>query len=734
MPELISNNCNKKVIVNASEQLQTVAAMWLAEAVLIAQLWTQSGLVKQLNEEVKVMRGRMGVYEVVDFTLLLLTYGVSQEATLSNFFKKLTPFKTALSALWERDKSPTPSALSRFLSTLGQEPVLKLRNLLFADLIKNGISLEHMGGLFDRKGVRHILFDIDATRSAARQRSLTHSSDYPQPKRRRANYAKGYNGRKRGELIRSRTTVQQAHTGEWLTTIGSAGNGDIWKELEQSCNLINKYMKAKSLDSNSAIVRLDGAYGWVRTAYICQKNQIGYLMRCRDYSLLDKLNIVEILKTLSPQPFLQVDSSKERLLYDCGFVVWNFVDKSKQLNFTLKTRLIVAVSDLASSMKKPEVGKLIGKQVYELFCTDRSSEQLTASDVVSLYFARGGFEQTLSQEDREQDPDRFCSQNQSGQEFWQLLAQWVWNARIRIGFVAQSPALRQTLWAEAISIDKGAIAPEIERNIEIEFKDINNGNGMEIEKDNFISSVEQTNSLKTDKAIESKKSALTQEEIDSGKIKMAQPPKEDLSKFSASQFILQPDGRLLCPANKYLRADYRSKESNFLRVVYQAKASDCKVCSLIKDCKLSHNRNRGRRVSLLLPLPQALPEPETARSQITQNSDESKSIKVIERAFGKEALYWFDLPSSSLRNFLPALLRSQLLEIKPPSKFDNEVGEGVVKSPILSRHQRAHRRLSWALRLKRNCSPPLSSPWSFFIYGLPDKVSAYLSNISSLAA
>src|SRR5262249_28582439 len=77
---------------------------------------------------------------------------------------------------------------------------------------------------------------------------------------------------------------------------------------------------------------------------------------------------------------------------------------------------------------------------------------LTCTDVVSLYHARGGFETTLAHEDRETDPDRWVSGHAAGQELWQLCAQWVWNARLRLGVAANdaAAAVRTTIWAEAL--------------------------------------------------------------------------------------------------------------------------------------------------------------------------------------------------------------------------------------------------------------------------------------------
>jgi hypothetical protein len=93
-----------------------------------------------------------------------------------------------------------------------------------------------------------------------------------------------------------------------------------------------------------------------------------------------------------------------------------------------------------------------------------------------------------------------------------------------------------------------------------------------------------------------------------------------------------------------------------------------------------------------------------------------------------EPVYWLDLPASTLRRSLPDLLRTQQIEITIACL---PISTNVV---AFTRDERAHRRLTWARRLKRNAAPRYSSPWLFHIFGLPQKLTAYLSSISSLAA
>jgi hypothetical protein len=722
MPDLIITNSNNSISIIASDQQQPAMPAWLSEVVLIAHLWAQSGMVSGLQPQIKVARGRMGNYEVVDFTLLLLAYAISQELTLHRFFQQLLPVRAALSALWERNKAPSASALSRFLSAITDKAVTPLRKLLFQDLLSNGIGLEHLGGLYDRNAQRHIIFDIDATKAAARQRRLPSSADYPPARRRRGNYRPGYAGRKRGEVVRSRTTVQQAHTSEWLGTFGAAGNGDIWAELEQACEQIKTYMQAHNLNPAQALARLDGAYGWARGVFIFQQCGVGYLMRCCDYKLLDSAEFKQQLSVTAPVQFYQVDTSATRQLYDLGFINWQ---GGKDKSLAVRSRFIVACSNAPVDKSKPKVGKLQGNKVYELFITDHTGDQLTASDIVSLYYGRGGFEQTLSQEDQEQDPDRFCSQNPAGQEFWQLLAQSVWNTRLRLGFASQTPQCRRTIWAEAINRSETSQRAD---NSDNELSPIEKvAHSTEAIVQPAISALPNNKAITSPAPYCTNSSAPTPAEIALGKIKMARPTKEAMDKFSGEKFLLQSDGTLRCPANKILKPGERRTEAHQFRIVYQARAQDCSHCPLATSCRIDTNASKGRRVSMLLPLSITAPTTDkqklAAISRVTIDSSSAPNLTL-----GTEPVYWLDLPASSLRRSLPDLLRTQQIEITLP---DRPTSTNIAS---LTRDERAHRRLSWARRLKRNAAPSYSSPGRFHIYGLPQKLSAYLSSISSLAA
>jgi hypothetical protein len=292
-----------------------------------------------------------------------------------------------------------------------------------------------VGGLWDRQGNRWIVFDLDGTRQAARQRALPQGPDLPPPQRRlSAVCAPGYMGRKRGEVIRTRTTLLQAHTHQWLFTSGGAGNGDYRGELLRGLTVIVAYQTALSLLPSQALVRLDGLYG--NGAIVADLIAAGvcFLMRGKDYALLDLPQVKERLGLPADEQFTHPESGTCRNLFDCG-----------ELPVTAQghhCRVIVATH--AATTAKAPIGVTRDEVVYELFFTALPALGFTAADVVKLYLHRGSFETVLSDEDREQDSDRWSSYSTYGQEIWQILSQWVWNLRQELSQQWQPTAMRLT--------------------------------------------------------------------------------------------------------------------------------------------------------------------------------------------------------------------------------------------------------------------------------------------------
>ena len=94
-------------------------------------------------------------------------------------------------------------------------------------------GLDAFGGIWNRQGRRYIVFDVDATRQAARQRALPTDPTLPSSRcRLDVVCAHGCTGRKRGEAVRIRTVALQMHTRQWIgTTCAGRGNGDYQIEV-----------------------------------------------------------------------------------------------------------------------------------------------------------------------------------------------------------------------------------------------------------------------------------------------------------------------------------------------------------------------------------------------------------------------------------------------------------------------------------------------------------------------
>jgi len=90
----------------------------VAQIVLIAGYLRGHGLLDALSTQVRVVRGRFGRYEVIDFLALLFGYAISGEQTLQAFFDRLHPFAESFMALFERGTLPHRSTLSRFLAAI----------------------------------------------------------------------------------------------------------------------------------------------------------------------------------------------------------------------------------------------------------------------------------------------------------------------------------------------------------------------------------------------------------------------------------------------------------------------------------------------------------------------------------------------------------------------------------------------------------------------------------------
>ncbi len=107
---MIPNEC---IEVQTSSLARPSVPAWFAEVVMIVRHLETKGLLKAFAQQVRLVRGRFGCYEPIDFLGPLVGYAISGERTLTDFFARVEPFETAFMALFGRRCLPhRASALS----------------------------------------------------------------------------------------------------------------------------------------------------------------------------------------------------------------------------------------------------------------------------------------------------------------------------------------------------------------------------------------------------------------------------------------------------------------------------------------------------------------------------------------------------------------------------------------------------------------------------------------------
>jgi hypothetical protein len=287
------------ITIQITPESRPTTPPWMEEVAVFAQVLSYTGILKTIQEQVRFARARMGTYKLIDFVVVLIGYALSGEPTLLSFYERLAPFAEPFMALFGRNQLPHRSTLSRFLAALDQPTVEALRKLFQEDLVARK-PFASPGGIVDRTGQQWWVVDVDGTRATARQRALPQTESLPAPHRRfEAVCAPGYQGRKRGEVVRTRTVVLQAHTHQFLGTFGAAGNGDYRGELRRTAQVITGYTIQLGLPTASMLVRLDGLYGDAASLLDVLSADLGVIARSRAYHLLD-LEVVKLRLACAP--------------------------------------------------------------------------------------------------------------------------------------------------------------------------------------------------------------------------------------------------------------------------------------------------------------------------------------------------------------------------------------------------------------------------------------------------
>jgi hypothetical protein len=686
---------------------------WFGEVAVMAYAFQRYGLLKAIEQRVRFVRARMGKYELIDFVAMLIGYAVSGERTLQAFCERVQPFAAAFMALFGRADLPTAATLSRYLAALDQSCVDALRTVFLEDLLARSPFGTPPGGLWDRLRERWLLMDVDGTKQAPRQRALPATPDLPPAHRRFDRVcAPGHLGRKRGEVVRTRTTILQAHTHQWLGTFGNPGNGQYRSELKLARAVIATYARALSFPLSHVVIRLDGLYGNAAPLADLLANDPGegpgVIVRGKDYHLLDQPTIQHRLQLPADQVTRHPESGTSRALYDCGQVQLAPAGPSM--------RLLLATHPAGSS--RPPVGKVREGTVYEQFFTTLPFPAFTPADVLDLYLHRGSFETVLADEDEEQAADRWVSRTQWGQECWQIINQWIWNLRLELGQQAQATTMRITDLAYSLVRDPSTSPPE----------DDPPSDGTPPPVPTTAASPSAETSAGLDSPETAGSAQPPQNALDPlasyGPPQWAQP--SFTHGFPGSAFTPQPDGTLRCPAGHPLYMQERRLEHNgSLRVLYAARIGHCRSCPLRDQCQASGSTLKPRRVSAVF-WPRTSPPaailgceaPGCATTEAPAAADETGGCPVSTPPVPAQPVRWGDWPRCHLRRTFVQLLRTQTVVIIMHAA--ETIAHPQLHSPPPStRAGRAHWRLSWEHRLARNARPPTAPSVELLLHGLP---------------
>jgi hypothetical protein len=229
------------------------------------------------------------------------------------------------------------------------------------------------------------------------------------------------------------------HTRQGLGSFGGRGHGDYRAELQAALQAVATYLTAWELPMVRSMVRVDGQYGdsSVMADSVASGAQI--VVRKRGSRWLGHPLVQAAIAHAPVAPMTTRESQVTYAVFD--------VPQMLLEDGTTPVRLLLT----RRTWKRGEPvsgGKVVGDGVYEheQFVTTLPPDGFLATDVLDLYQGRGAFEGTLADEDRAGDPDRWCSLSASGQEFWQIVWQGVWNLRLAFCAGSTLAPLRCARW------------------------------------------------------------------------------------------------------------------------------------------------------------------------------------------------------------------------------------------------------------------------------------------------
>ena len=413
----------------------------LVRGALGAHVLARRGAFAKLADAVRIRRS--GGFAGIDIWLVLWLYFASGATTgLKEFWRVAGPFSKKVAALAGRTKLASPPSVSRALSSVELELLRPVGDdLLLATADCDAVLRHPAVRTYDTLGDGWHCFNFDPTVTTLRHRALPVGDDLPEPRRTSEDTgAPGYKGRKRGDIVFRRATVDHSGSGLWIHAHLSEGNGDSSIDFGLAMDSIVATCKRLEHPLERALVRMDGEHGNLPWFAACRERGLPFITRLNRSKLYDD---PEVLDRLRAATFHLVEDSRcgpQRSAADLGVLTLAPAAKTRRPNgepyAPLEVRVVACVFPKSGPAKR---GKTVDGWEVELFAVDLPADRWPAPEAITAYYGRNAQENRFAQEDRELGLDRILSYHLPGQELATLIGLSLWNHEVVMGFVADTP-------------------------------------------------------------------------------------------------------------------------------------------------------------------------------------------------------------------------------------------------------------------------------------------------------
>lgn len=399
------------------------------------------GALSWLGDHVRIRRS--GGFCGLDVWLLLWLYFASGVKTgVKGFWEVARPHSKRVGALAGRTKLASSSSLSRALAAVELDLLRPVGDALLLATADCDAVLRHPAVLtYDTHGDGWHCFNFDPTVTALRHRALPAGDDLPEARRVSEDTgAPGYKGRKRGDIVFRRATVDHSGAGLWTHAHLAEGNGDSAVDFGLALDSIVALCTRLEHPLERVLVRMDGEHGNVPWFAACRKRGVPFVTRLNRSKLYDD---PEVLDRLRAATFHLVEDSRcgpQRSAADLGVLTLEASAKTRRPDGSkyepIQVRVVACVFPKTGKAKR---GRTIDGWEVELFAVDLPADRWPAPEAITAYYGRNAQENRFAQEDRELGLDRIVSYHLPGQELATLVGLSLWNHDVVCGFEQNTP-------------------------------------------------------------------------------------------------------------------------------------------------------------------------------------------------------------------------------------------------------------------------------------------------------